>query len=275
MSLRVRAPATTANLGAGFDVAGAALELWNELELLDGRNETDESHLGVRAFSIFASPVGHSFRFVDRIPRERGLGSSAAVVALGLVAGALTAGVRPEATELLAAGLELEGHADNLAPALAGGVCLTWDGNVERVADSLPAAPVAVIPETHVNTAESRGALPHSVPHADATYSVARATLLGAALAGGRAHLFAAAAGDRLHEPYREANAPHLREIRAKLPRGAIGATLSGSGPTVIVWAEPAQARAVASELAERFAEHTVLPLEVSAAGAVDSATRL
>jgi homoserine kinase len=275
MSVHVRAPATTANLGAGFDVAGAALELWNELELTDGGGEVDESHLGVRAFSIFGSPAGYSFRFVDRIPRERGLGSSAAVVALGLVAGALTAGVRPDATELLAAGLELEGHADNLAPALAGGVCLTWDGNVERVADSLPATPVAVIPEARVNTAESRGALPQSVPRADAAYSVARATLLGAALAGGAAHLFAAAAGDKLHEPYREKHAPHLRAVRADLPQGALGATLSGSGPTVIVWAEPAAAQAVAAELAERFPEHTVLPLEVSPVGAVASATRL
>jgi len=274
MSIQVRAPATTANLGAGFDVAGAALELWNELELVDGGGETDESHLGVRAFSIFASPSGYTFRFVDRIPRERGLGSSAAVVALGLVAGALAAGVRLDAAELLAAGLELEGHADNLAPALAGGVCLTWDGNVERIADSLPATPIAVIPETRVNTAESRGALPRTVPHADATYSVARATLLGAALAGGQAHLFAAAAGDKLHEPYREGHAPHLRAVRAELPRGALGATLSGSGPTVIVWAEPDESPGVAAELAERFPEHTVLPLEVSAAGAIASATR-
>jgi homoserine kinase len=275
MTIEVRAPATTANLGAGFDVAGAALDLWNELEVIDGGGETDESHLGVRAFSIFAPPSGYTFRFVDRIPRERGLGSSAAVVALGLVAGAFAAGVQLDAAELLAAGLELEGHADNLAPALAGGVCLTWDGHVERVADSLPTTPIAVIPETRVNTAESRGALPRTVSHADATYSVARATLLGAALAGGGAHLFAAAAGDKLHEPYREEHAPHLRSVRAELPQGALGATLSGSGPTVIVWAELDEAQAVVAELAERFPEHTVLPLEVSAVGAIDSATRL
>jgi homoserine kinase len=275
MSIQVRAPATTANLGAGFDVAGAALDLWNELEVADGDGGADEGHLGVRAFSIFASPAGRSFRFVDRIPRERGLGSSAAVVALGLVAGALTAGVAPDAGELLAAGLELEGHADNLAPALAGGVCLTWDGKVERIAESLPATPVAVIPETRVNTAESRSALPASVPHADAAYSVARATLLGAALARGDAQLLAAAAGDRLHEPYREEHAPHLRAIRGDRPPGALGATLSGSGPTVIVWTEPAETQAVAAELSSRFPEHTVLPLEVSAVGAIASATRL
>ena len=275
MSIHVRAPATTANLGAGFDVAGAALDLWNELELgLDeGGGVADETHLGVRAFALYGSPSGRSFRFVDRIPRERGLGSSAAVVALGLVAGALAAGVEPTVEELLAAGLELEGHADNLAAALAGGVCLTWDGRVERIAETLPAAPIAVIPETHVNTAESRSALPALVPHTDAAFTVARAALLGAALAGGRADLFAAAADDKLHEPYREEHAPHLPVIRAELPRGALGATLSGSGPTVLVWAEPDETRDVAAQLAERFPEHTVLPLEVSPRGAIDSAT--
>jgi len=91
MTIRVRAPATTANLGAGFDVAGAALTLWNELEVRDEGGEVDETHLGVRAYAIYASPAGHSFDFLDRIPRERGLGSSAAVVALGLVAGAAAA----------------------------------------------------------------------------------------------------------------------------------------------------------------------------------------
>ena len=109
MSSRFRAPATTANLGPGFDVAGAALDLWNELELVEG-NGGDESHLAVRAFSVFASPASWSFTFTDRIPRERGLGSSAAVVALGLVAGAHAAGVETSVAELLAAGLELEGQ---------------------------------------------------------------------------------------------------------------------------------------------------------------------
>src|SRR5581483_1040445 len=126
MRIHVRAPATSANLGPGFDVAAVAFELWNELEVTEGDGPVDEEHLGVRAFSRVASPEGLSFRFVDRIPRERGLGSSAATVALGLVAGALATGREASADELLAAGLDLEGHPDNLAAALAGGVCLTW-----------------------------------------------------------------------------------------------------------------------------------------------------
>ena len=265
--MRFRAPATTANLGPGFDVAGAALELWNELELEEG-DGADERHLAVRAFSLYASPAKWRFSFTDRIPRERGLGSSAAVVALGLVAGAWAASVEPSVEELLAAGLPLEGHADNLAPALAGGVCLTWNGHVARVADSLPAAPIAVIPATRVSTAASRGALPDSLPRADAVFTVARAALLGAALASGDASLFGASADDRLHEPYRAAAAPHLAELRAALPDGALGATLSGSGPTVIVWARPDARDRVAAELDARYAEHEIVPLPVSATGA-------
>lgn len=260
---RFRAPATTANLGPGFDVAGAALELWNELELTEG-GDADESHLGVRAFSLFASPAKWAFESSSRIPRKRGLGSSAAVVALGLVAGAWAAGVEPSVEELLEAGLPLEGHADNLAPALAGGVCLTWDGHVARVADELPALPIAVIPETRVATAESRQALPEALPREDAVFTAARATLLGASIASGDARLFAASHDDRLHEPYRAAAAPHLAELRAELPDGALGATLSGSGPTVIVWAE----RDISDELRARYPQHEVLPLRVARSGA-------
>jgi homoserine kinase len=263
---RFRAPATTANLGPGFDVAGAALELWNELELTEGGGG-DESHLGVRAFSAYASPADWTFEWTSRIPRERGLGSSAAIVALGLVAGAWAEGVQPSVEELLAAGLPLEGHADNLAPALAGGVCLTWDGHVARVADDLPVLPIAVIPETRVSTAESRQGLPDTVTHEDAVFTVARAALLGAAIAAGDAPMFAASHADRLHEPYRAETAPLLAELRAHLPGGALGATLSGSGPTVIVWAE----RDISAELRERYPEHEVLALRVAQDGAGNS----
>jgi homoserine kinase len=261
----VRAPATTANLGPGFDVAGAALDLWNELVVEDGGGG-DAAHLGVQAFARYADPDEHAFAFTDRIPRERGLGSSAAVVALGLVAGALAAGEEPTADELLAEGLEFEGHADNLAAALAGGVCLTWEGRIARIADSTPATPVALVPENRVRTAEARASLPQTVPHADAVFTAGRAALLGAALAHGDASLFAAAAADRLHEPYRAAQAPQFDDLRADLPEGALGVTISGSGPTVIVWAE--RPDAVAEELRRRYPDHDVLQLRVVAEGA-------
>jgi homoserine kinase len=268
MTIHVRAPATTANIGPGFDCVAAALDLWNELEVEEGSGEADECHLGVRAFAHLAPTAGKRFRFTDRVPRERGLGSSAAVIALGLVAGALAAGKYPDPEELLAEGVELEGHADNLAAALAGGVCLTWENRIVRVADRLPAVPIAIIPETTVSTAAARNSLPDSVPHADAAFTAGRAALLGAALAQRSPELFAAAIHDRLHEPYRSAKAPLLGVVRAELPEGALGATLSGSGPTVIVWVREESAAASEAELATKFTEASVLRFAVSAEGA-------
>lgn len=266
--IRVRAPATTANIGPGFDCAGAALDLWNELELRNGGGPVDRNHLGVRAFELLVPADGWSFRFVDRIPQARGLGSSAAVVALGLVAASSVAKLELTADELLALGLELEGHGDNLAAALGGGVCLTWGTRIARIADTVPAVPIAVVPAYRVKTARSRAALPETVPHADAAFSAGRAALLGAALAGGSADLFAAALADRLHEPYRAESSPLLGEVRAALPADALGATLSGAGPTVIVWARDGRADACAAELRRRFPHERVLPLTISPTGA-------
>jgi homoserine kinase len=268
MTLRVRAPATTANIGPGFDCAAAALDLWNEVEVEEGDGDADESHLGVQAFARLAPTAGKRFRFTDRIPRERGLGSSAAVIALGLVAGALAVGEQPDPERLLAEGVELEGHPDNLAAALTGGVCLTWENRIVRVADTLPAVPIALVPETTISTAASRNSLPESVPHADAAFTAGRAALLGAALAQGSADLFAEALHDRLHEPYRADNAPLLEAARSNLPEGALGATLSGSGPTVIVWVREESAAASEAELAGRFAEASVVRFAVSPEGA-------
>jgi homoserine kinase len=267
-ALRVRAPASTANLGPGFDCAAAALDLWNELEVSEGAGAADLDHLGVRAFARLAPVDGRVFTFVDRIPRKRGLGSSAAVIALGLTAANAVAGIGLGPEELLAVGVELEGHADNLAAALTGGVCLTWDGKIARVADGTPAVPVALVPETTVSTEAARAALPDSVAHRDASFTAARATLLGAALASGSHELFAEALGDRLHEPYRAAAAPLLAEVRDRPPADALGSTLSGSGPTVIVWALPDSVPACVAELETRFPDISVQPLNVSPRGA-------
>jgi homoserine kinase len=266
--VKVRAPATAANLGPGFDVAAVAFDLWNEVEIGDGNGHVDEENLVIQAFSLLASPRRRTFTFTERIPRERGLGSSASAVAMGLVAGALFADLEPSADELLKRGVELEGHPDNLAAALAGGVCLTWEGRIARVADDLPAAVVAVIPQTRVLTSHTRELLPQAVSHEDAAFSAARAALLGAALAAGSPSLLAASATDRLHEPYRADDAPHLGEIRAHLPEGALGAALSGSGPTVLVWVERGREDDVERDLASRFTDHDVRRLSVTSTGA-------
>jgi homoserine kinase len=272
----VSAPATSANLGPGFDCAAVALELWNELELSEGAGvlvegegagelPEDETNLAVRAYGLVTSPAGKRFRFVNRIPLERGLGSSAAAIALGLAAAAPEA----PAEELLRLGLRLEPHADNLAAALAGGVTLTWEGRIARVADELPLEPVAVVPPARTETAAARAALPAEVPHADAAHTAGRAALLGAALAAGEADWLAAALDDRLHEPYRPS--PLLDAIRSELPEGAAGATLSGSGPTVIVWAQDAGTCVPA--LTKRFPDHRILHLAVASRGALRGQT--
>jgi homoserine kinase len=266
--IHVRAPATTANLGSAFDCAGVALDLWNELEVV--RDESlppaDTHHLGIAAFARLAPVGGWRFDFTYRIPRAGGLGSSAALIALGLVAGALAVGVEPDAEVLLAEGLPLEGHPDNLAPALVGGACLTWDGRIERLADSVPADPIALRPDDQVSTEHSRSLLPISVPHEDAAYSAGRSALLGAAIASGSETLFAAALDDRLHEPYRSA---FLADVRAALPPTALGATLSGSGPTVIVWARQGTAKECTSALRERWPDVEATALDVSSRGAI------
>jgi homoserine kinase len=285
--LLVRAPASTANLGPGFDCAAAALDLWNEMhvtERVDGASlvevegegaaETPRGadHLALRAFALLAPVEGYSFRFVNRIPFERGLGSSAAAVAAGLVAGAAVAGRSPHPAELVVLGTELEGHADNVAAAVHGGVCLTWrNGNgrrVKRVAADLPLAPVVVVPEARVSTSRSRDRLPSVVEHADAAAAAAQAALLGAAIAAADPLLLADALHDRLHEPYRAADAPLLGALRADLPAGASGLTLSGSGPSVVVWAAKERAAEVAAELERRFPDARVLALRVAAEGA-------
>ena len=281
--LRVRAPATTANLGPGFDCAACALDLWNELVVGEGGGVTiagggagelpeGPENLALRAFALLAPVEGRSFAFSNRIPLGRGLGSSAAAVALGLVAAARAAGREVVPGELLAVGARLEGHADNLAAALCGGLCLTWAERgmprLARIADGPPLEPVAVIPAERVATAASRAALPAQVSHADASFTAGRAALLGAGAASGDPRLFATALADRLHEPFRAATAPLLQAVREARPTGALGATLSGSGPTVIVWVEPGRGAECASDLAGRFRSARVVVLAPSAEGA-------
>ena len=281
--IHARAPASTANLGPGFDAAAAALDLWNTVEIeegtfaieIDGEGADelphDGSHLAVQAFALLTPPSGYRFRFTNTIPLERGLGSSAAAIGLGLVAAARAGGHLLAVEELVTLGARLESHIDNLAAVLGGGVCIAWREDrprVRRIADRLPAAAIAVVPSERTSTAASRIALPESVAHADAAVTAGAAMLLGAAIASGDAELLRHAFRDRLHEPYRAAGAPLLDRVRRLVP-GALGVTLSGSGPTVIVWADTADTDRVVTHLtSELGATASVLPVDVAREGA-------
>jgi homoserine kinase len=285
LTVRVVAPASTANLGPGFDAAAAALELWNEVVVEEGTSGVelegegvdelprDATHLTLRAFALFAPVDGYRFSFVNRIPLERGLGSSAAAIAMGLVAGAAVAGKSTSPAELLALGVPIEGHADNLAAALYGGVCLAMkrQGTIHahRLAGDMPVAAILAVPAARTSTAASRNGLPEKVTHADAAHNAASAAMLGAAIASGDVELLRDAFDDRLHEQYRIGNAPLLQALRSHAPDGTVGVTLSGSGPSVVVWAETARAADVARELEDSLPDDTlVLPLRVAQEGA-------
>lgn len=285
MTVTVSAPATTANVGSGFDCVALALDLWNELEVEpgefavrvegEGAGElaTDRTNLAVRAFALVADPAGFRFRLVNRIPLERGLGSSAAAIAAGYAAGCAVANKLLSVSELPAAVVALDGHADNLAAAIAGGACVTWSDagvqRVRRIADGAPLEAVAIIPATRSHTATSRGGLPATVSHGTAAVAAGRGALLGLALATGDAELFASSTADVLHEPYRTAESPLFAALKSDLPAGVRAVTLSGSGPTAIAWAGPADAAGVCRALAERFDAASVCVLAAAATGVV------
>jgi homoserine kinase len=279
-----RAPATVANLGSGFDAVAVALDLWSELRVSPGDGvqvegedaealPRDESNLVVQAYALVRPPAGRRFELVNRIPVGRGLGSSAAAIALGLLAAATDADLELRPEQLLELGWRLDGHADNLSAALAGGVCATWaDGDRRRLARLAPStalSPIVVVPPQRTATRAARAALPPEVPHADASFAAGRALLLGAGLALGDPDLLAAGFEDRLHEQYRAGDDSLLEAVRAALPAGAVAATLSGSGPSVVVWAHPDEATAAAAELRRGQPDCRVLVARVSGTGGV------
>ena len=227
----------------------------------------DASNLFVRAFaSVGADPAGLAFAMQNAVPFARGLGSSAATIAAGVAAGLAWQGREADPLPLAAA---LEGHPDNVAAALLGGVTLAWTAAGGARALRLSGCPVefvAVVAEGELATERARAALPAQVARADAVHTAARAALLVAALEQGRTDALADALDDRLHEPFRASLAPLLAAVRERLSGlPAFGATLSGAGPSVLVWCEPAAGEAVARGLAGLGA--VALPLAVAGSG--------
>jgi homoserine kinase len=252
----IRVPASSANLGPGFDVMAAALALPLELEVVEtGRFAVhtdldvpaDRNNLVVRAFERLHPADGFEFRITSKIPMSGGLGSSAAAAIAGLLAAdhlfELDADVRAAATEL-------EGHPDNVAAALAGGLVICDGPRAHRLEIPMGLEAVLVVPRDPVATEEARRALPDRVPLADAAFNAAKAALLAAGLTSGDWELIAAGLDDRLHQPYRAHLYPRSAQLLGRAESlGALGATISGAGPSVMFWCHYEQTGAVSERL--------------------------
>jgi homoserine kinase len=259
--VRVRVPATSANLGPGFDAFGLALGLHDELEVRAlgspgvrvevtgqgaGQVPDDEGHLVVSSLRaaldlVGASQTGLHLVCHNRIPHGRGLGSSAAAVVAGIVA-ARGLIAEPEALSddvVIDLAAQIEGHPDNAAPAVLGGATLAWRDDRFRATDLVvhdDVALLAVVPPTHLSTKAARGVLPATVPHGDAAFQAGRAALLVEAL-GRRPDLLFAATADRLHQEYRRPVMPGSLALVDVLRARGVAAVVSGAGPTVLVLA--------------------------------------
>ncbi len=289
--VRVQAPATTANLGPGFDSLGIALGLHNTVELKpadvplveiagegSGVLPSDEANLTYQAAQRLAEKAGYQghwhLRQQNNIPLASGLGSSSAAIVAGIMAAQQALDYQPDSQETLALATEIEGHPDNVAPALFGGltVCFEqFDGTKAAVALDAPAGlqAVLVIPDFQVSTRDARAALPAQVPFRDAVFNTGQAAAVVAMLATGRYDGLAAAMRDRLHQPYRAHLVPGMEElIRAAIEADARGAALSGSGPTIVALAEQQDCEMVRTAMLEagqatgRHWSSMILPLD-------------
>ncbi|MED7926972.1 homoserine kinase [Nonomuraea sp. LP-02] len=259
----IRVPATSANLGPGFDALGLALSLYDEVEAGltgergvevsvsgEGAGEVDlgERHLVVRAMREafgrmgVAQPAGIRLRCRNRIPHARGLGSSSAAVCAGLLAARALAGAEWPDDEVFALATEMEGHPDNVAPCLAGGLTVAWSDHagaphMVKLAPDQRVRPVVLIPSARLATETARGLLPKDVPHKDASFNAGRAALLIAALTQRpETGLLLAATEDRLHQHYRAPAMPQSAALVERLRAVGVPAVVSGAGPTVLAF---------------------------------------
>jgi homoserine kinase len=252
----VRVPASSANLGPGFDCMAAAVGLHLQVEVREtGRFavETDlpvahgRENLCVRAFERLHPADGFEFRIDSDIPLAGGLGSSAAAIVAGLMAADHLFELD---ADLLALASELEGHPDNVAAALHGGFVVCADGQATRFDPPTGLEAIAVVPEQAVRTRAARDVLPEDVPLGEAVFNIAHAALLILGLAHGDWDLLARGLHDGLHQARRSSLFPRSYELALRASElGALGATISGAGPTVLVWCFYEQTGAVVESL--------------------------
>jgi homoserine kinase len=290
----VKVPATSANLGPGFDTLGMALSFYDELQVEavagsgavvevngEGAGEvaTDETNLVVKSlaytFAKFGQKVpGLKLIAHNIIPHGRGMGSSGAAVVSGIVAakGLLDGIVEISDQELLTIATELEGHPDNVAPALFGGLTIAWEDETgphhKKLFVHRGVSPLELVPNHKMSTALARSLQPESVPHDDAVFNVSRSALLIAALTQSP-ELLMAATEDRLHQDYRAAAMPETDSIVKLMREHGHAAVVSGAGPSVLVLSsDPAQRLEAAKLAAKNFPEWQALLLAVDFKGA-------
>lgn len=293
--LSARIPATSANLGPGFDCLGLALNLFNTITVeksstqqirLAGKYTTDlpvdESNLVWKTMLHLWDKVNYptpkiKLTLKNDIPPARGLGSSSAAIVGGLVVANSLAGTPFSQLDLLQMANELEGHPDNVTPALYGGVTLaveTATGILPRIlSENSHVDVLVVIPEFLLNTSKSRNVLSSQVPRSDAVFNIAHAGLVIESFIREDYTLLMEGMRDRLHQDQRSSLVPGLPEaLSSALNNGAYGAALSGSGPTLLAFLEPKYTQAVAEGMVKTFAKHGLTaqayPLQISPRGA-------
>ncbi len=293
----VRVPGTTANCGPGFDTLGIACTIYNELDVtLSGTGElaivnhgegaadlaTDESNIVFQAVKMVYDTVGKAlpgFRLTLRnaIPLARGLGSSAAAIVGGLVAANASLSNPLNKHELLALATRMEGHPDNVAPALFGGITVSTleeDGTIGAL-HFLPAKPLflaVAVPAFELSTHKARAVMPSEVSMKDALFNVSHSSLLAAALCSGQYQHLPLALQDRLHQPYRSQLIPAMEAVfAAAISAGALGAVISGAGPTLLAFCDRSDA-AIADAMVTAFSQAGIAAqghiLEIDARGA-------
>jgi homoserine kinase len=272
--VHVRVPATSANLGPGFDTLGIALSFYDDLEVTatadnkihidvegEGKGQVplDETHLVVKViletFKRFKQTApGLHLKAINRIPHGRGMGSSGAAVVAGLMAakGLLQGIVEITDKDLLDLATEFESHPDNVAPALFGGLSIAWEDesgpHTKKLSVHRGVSPLVLVPKNEMSTALARSMQPESVPHEDAVFNVSRSALLVAAMVQSP-ELLLAATEDRLHQNYRAAAMPETDELIRLLRSNGHAAVVSGAGPSVLVLASDPAERLRAAEL--------------------------
>lgn len=278
--IRIRVPATTANLGPGFDTLGMALDFYNIIEVEEGNNlniqitgegagilpTTKENIVYQAAEKVFEQvgiyPKNLQIGFTNNIPLSRGLGSSAAAIVGGIVAGNLITGNHLPVKELLKIATSIEGHPDNVAPALLGGLvvsCVEGDDVLYlRLEPPKQLKAIVAIPEFHLSTEKARKALPKEVSFQDAVFNTSRVALLIAAIISEDFEMLHFATQDRLHQPYRSSLIPGMEDVfKASKEAGAKAVTISGAGPSLLALATE-DTELISRAMENAFSKHQI-----------------